>query len=108
MSQRDEILQAYLNEEDIDTDIQLYSDTYLKFSRGFKAKVDTVYIQYEPDYEDYPHFVGYAHAPESGDYVSDWLDAEDFPDVDLSSYMDGCDIIDLQGLIEDHPEIFYS
>lgn len=108
MGQRAEILEAYRNGEDIDRDIRLRSDVQLRFRGGWKAKVDTIFLQYEPRYEEYPHFNGYAHAPGNDDYVSDWLEADDITNVDLSDYMAGYDIIDLEGLIADHPEIFYS
>lgn len=108
MGQRAEVLEAYQNKKYIDTDVRLYSDLELRFRGGWKSRVDTVYLQYEPNYEEFAHFTGYAHAPEGDNYVSDWLDVNDITNVDLSDYMSGCDIIDLEGIIADFPEIFYS
>ena len=112
MSQRKKILDAWFAGEPFDEDVKLKSDAKISFSRGaYKVKVDTVFLIYEPNVSEYPHFCGYAHN-DNGGYDWDYLSPEEITNVDLDEYMqdpsEPWNITDLEGIIVDHPEIFWS
>lgn len=112
MSRKDDILRAYLSGEDFDVDVKLYSDKKISFYRGgARFKVDTVFITFEPWNDPYPFLQGFAHS-DNGDYSGEYLEPDDIINVDLYDYMEDeaepYFITDFEGLVADHPEIFYS
>lgn len=98
------ILEAYKNAKDIDEDTWIRSDARVTFFSGFDAKVDTTFLVYEPRYNSYPRFKGFAHTPK-GHYDWDYLTADDIVNFDLDDYMDDIDIIDLEGMLAANPRI---
>lgn len=90
----------------LDIETNLRSDYYIRMKSG-KEKVDTVYLQYEPSIDDYPHLVGYAHDDE-GHYDWAYLDSSYIENLDVSPYMDSDgNIIDVNRMIEENPDYFY-
>lgn len=86
---------------------KLHSDHRVQMQSG-SFPVDNIVIENSNEYLSYPALKGFAH-DDSGSYDYDYLKASDIKDVDLSPYMSkGIDILDLDKLIEDHPEIFYE
>jgi hypothetical protein len=104
-SRCDKVLEAFHNNEDIDEDTYIQADTEVEFSNGFTETVDTIYLVYESRYNKYPRFKGFAHTPKGG-YDWDYVDVYDITNFDLDEYMDGINIIDLEKMLADHPEIF--
>ena len=104
-SRCDKVLEAFRNNEDIDEDTYIQADTEVEFSNGFTETVDTIYLVYEPRYNKYPRFKGFAHTPKGG-YDWDYVDVYDITNFDLDEYMDGINIIDLEKMLVDHPDIF--
>lgn len=100
----DEIIQKYKDYEDIETAFR--SNATVPKS----GRVDTIYVEYGSslEWEDPNHYwylVGYAHGDPG--YSSDILSANDILDCDVSSYMDGYYITDLEGMVQAYPEMFY-
>lgn len=111
MAKKNELLKLYRSREEIDIDTKLGSDLMVRFSHGWKAKVDTVFLIWEPWWgQKYPKFRGYAHIPEGDGYDWEYLTAWDIDvEFDISPYMSGEDITDFEGLLNDHfSEIFYT
>lgn len=99
-------IKAASSQDFLDIETNLRSNSKIKMSSG-SWKVDTIYLMYDPTVDDAPHLVGYAH-DNDGNYDRDALTADEIVNCDLSAYMDGIDVVDVEGMINDNPKYFYT
>ena len=96
----------YKRSRDIDIDTTLACNRSIQVGNS-RAPVDTVYIQFQSSLGKYPSLVGYAHL-DNGGYDHEYLSATDIRNYDLSRYMNGTDITDLEGMLRDNPSILFE
>lgn len=73
----------------------------------YKGDTFNVFVQFIDDIDKYPRLIGYFGDGSYDDYTSTPLKADDIENCNLSAYMNGYDIIDLEGMLRDNPEMFY-
>ena len=96
----------YKKLRDIDIDTTLSCNRSIRVG-NYRARVDTIYIQFQSGFDKYPKLVGYAHL-DNGGYDHEYLSADDIRNYDLSRYMNGTDITDLEGMLRDNPSILFD
>lgn len=96
----------YKRSRDIDIDTTLGCNRSIRVGNS-RAPVDTIYIQFQSRFDKYPSLVGYAHL-DNGGYDHEYLSATDIRNYDLSRYMNGTDITDLEGMLRDNPSILFE
>ena len=96
----------YKKLRDIDIDTTLLCNRSIRVG-NYRARVDTIYIQFQSGFDKYPKLVGYAHL-DNGGYDHEYLSADDIHNYDLSRYMNGTDITDLDGMLRDNPSILFD
>lgn len=103
MTKIEEIREELKKGNYVDTDVKLLTDSKIEV-QGSYHKVRTVFLQ--GDINDIGLcFVGYAFNDE-GEYNHQPLEPEEIKGVDLTPYMEGWMIKDIEGIFRKHPEIF--
>lgn len=87
----------------------LDEETSLKSNHNIKGydPICTIYIQYEVSFDEYPVLKGYS-VHDDGNHTSECLCASHISNYDLHEFMEGINIVNLEGMLKTYPNIVYD